>query len=117
MKKNKFRVWDKEGGKMLYPDGFFVMDLVEDGIVLMQYVGLKDKNGTSIYEGDVLGKNGHNYWVGYEPSSAQFWGRKRNKTGLPLPEIIAEEWDDGLNYEVIGNIWENPGLLEEKKWS
>ena len=123
----KFRVWDKVTNTMYVPDKdsnkvrIYINGGVSihgawatEDVVLMQYTGLKDKNGKEIYEGDVLGKIGHNYLIIYEPSSAQFWGRKKNNTGLPLSEIIAEEWEDGLNYVVIGNICENPELLEGK---
>ncbi len=51
----KFRVW-YDGKEMKYVSNSYVMDIMEDGgeHVLMQYTGLKDKNGVEIYEGDIL---------------------------------------------------------------
>jgi len=133
MREIKFRAWDNKNMEMIYPDGNgyfncenhsdfvlcgngYPIDLVHfnepEDIVLMQYVGLKDKNGKDIYEGDILGKNGHNYSVCYKSSCARYWARKEDNTGLPLPDIIA---GIRLNYAVIGNIWEDPGLFRGKQ--
>ena len=88
-----------------------------DNLILMQYTGLKDKNGTEIYEGDVLklgfsgvaGK-GYVYWC---RDDGQWWikdtrsnVKKRNK-GRKYPLY------QSATYEVIGNIYENPELLKD----
>lgn len=79
-------------------------------VELMQYTGLKDKNGKEIYEGDVLGRNGYwNYYIGFEegcfvtiPTDLV---QRNNFSWLPIKKSIFE------NVEVIGNIYENPELL------
>jgi len=96
--------------KMLYSD-------------LMQYTGLKDKNGKEIYEGDIVTIPGEypyfdcgtpNYvaevdWIfaGFQTVLHCINGEKRG-----ISEGINEPLEDGDYFEVIGNIYENPELLK-----
>lgn len=76
----------------------FVTHILPD-VILMQYTGLKDKNGTEIYEGDIV---------------------KATKENIPLIVVFWDDFtasfngtkDNYLHSEIIGNIYENPELLE-----
>ncbi|EHC6097411.1 hypothetical protein JSY83_002197 [Listeria monocytogenes] len=77
-----------------------------DDVVLMQYPGLKDKNGKKIFEGDICWEE-HN----------ECYGVVKFEEGkfLYVWENIAEDlWEVADSIEIYGNIHENPELLEEK---
>ncbi len=129
MRDIKFRVWDKTTKEMNYKvqvgtwgdnvlnDKNYTACSVHNGqewvhiepymkdIVLMQYTGLKDKNGTEIYEGDILENNFNSllqiYWdeiVGYG------WGFQALLIKGHLEESITGYIDE---YKIVGNIYEN----------
>ena len=86
--------------------------------VIMQFTGLKDKNGKEIYEGDILehivkhnpkqmGKTFRNT-VEYFNGNICGW-RIRNKS---FHFKLTENWLFNQEPEVIGNIHENPELLK-----
>lgn len=79
--------------------------------VLMQYTGLKDKNGKEIYEGDILNMTYHGSVSIVEPEIKSVVSFERGtfiiENGFSLGKI-------GRSLEVIGNIYENPQLLESK---
>jgi uncharacterized phage protein (TIGR01671 family) len=78
---------------------------------LMQYTGLKDKNGKEIYEGDVI--NGGMYNGSYCHGKVVF--NNGAFTAYPIPRFTEGQSDFMyiLNQiEVIGNIYENPELLK-----
>lgn len=84
-----------------------------DEVVLMQSTGLKDKNGVEIFEGDVLKntRNGKIRRVHWNPSCASFHLSKHG-----IEESKVEYWslsNPQWSYEIIGNIYENPELLEQ----
>lgn len=113
MKENriiKFRAWDKDLKKMYYD----VLHNIGFNGIVMQYTGLKDKNGKEIYEGDIVRLFGTE-----KPCSVVF----QDGMFVVKAPYHKEEWFD-LNmfehdervitlYEVIGNIYENPELLKE----
>jgi len=123
----KFRAWDKKRKRMRFdlPAFYFIKTMEEpldrENFEVMQYTGLLDKNGKEIFEGDLI----RHYWVDeYKGTSLDrreviervpggFINRplndKEKKTDYSL--VHADNW----NFEVIGNVWENPELLEEEK--
>lgn len=74
-----------------------------------QYTGLTDKNGKMIFEGDIIkGKEKATYAIGYSDATAGFYAK------ATLPQKILPCMNIGTmkHYEVIGNIHDNPELLE-----
>ncbi|QSX20013.1 YopX family protein [Priestia megaterium] len=144
MKEVKFRVWDKDLSKMhicgedvhdsinfldntacyynlqngcgSLPDGTGTYDL-------MQYTGLKDKNGKEIYEGDIDSDDHNNLSV------ILYIKKYGAYCVVPLPLYLHEDYEEEVMYQygydcffenmvpdkylnIIGNIYENPELLE-----
>lgn len=101
---------------------------IED-IELMQYTGLKDKNGKEIYEGDIVVKGKYPYFVekkpnyrgivewyfsGWQVSLVSVNNENRGMaTGYGLNEIGIDE-NKKSDWQVIGNIYENDYLLSKK---
>lgn len=116
MREIKFRAWDKENKVLLPVDliGGVIVKIpgyewenVED-FEIMQYTGLKDKNGKEVYEGDVyLNPLGNKLQIIFSLKEASFTGKSlRTKEELPMLNFEGQ-----LQGEVIGNIYDNPELL------
>ena len=77
-----------------------------------QYTGLKDKNGKRIFEGDVAkvlqGKDKDIAYVGFENGAFMLYP----KTGNIYERTLWSYWYNDWDVEVIGNITDNPELLE-----
>ena len=125
MREIKFRAWYKPYKQMcqveslrfdgngvytavLIEEPFYDRKLVEaDEIVIEQYTGLKDKNGTDIYEGDIL--------IDDTGEPVEYWVVKFSEGGF-VGECtgVAEPLFELTNLEIAGNIHENPELVEEE---
>ena len=128
MREIKFRCWDTENKQMLkvqeldFEDTFYGGRLsiradmyndyfdIED-MILMQYTGLKDKNGKEIYEGDIVKVFTNKEWrigkIIYEHSGFTIDVTDNKNLEYGRTSII-----ESLT-EVIGNIYDNPKLLEK----
>lgn len=130
MREIKFRAWDKVLKRMLFPkfigngNNFCSDDLmaVTGVIELLQYTGLKDKNGKEIYDGDVLKYHQYCNFNLEKETSISFvkWGETGDSDGYchgkHFEWVIGGNNADSLadiyeNSEIIGNIYENPELL------
>ena len=126
MREIKFRAWDDADG--VHRDegcmSYGITDITCDAAHIMQYTGLKDKNGKEIYEGniviDVMGPIGKSKPLLMVEYGGQ-WGhagfvltgleRFSNEVVEYSEDVLNQKWDNNL--EVIGNIYENPELLED----
>jgi uncharacterized phage protein (TIGR01671 family) len=131
MREIKFRFWQKDYfGKyemtynpfILEPDNRYreyagvadlnksILNEIEEGVVVMQFTGLKDKNGKEIYEGDILRECLSSLTRNIEVKfiNGAFYV---SKTGPYLEDALLSKCS---NVEVIGNIYENPELLNNE---
>ena len=108
MREIEFRAWDTDQQEMFIPSHWFVGDLANNTTtsIIMQYTGLKDKNRKKIYEGDIV-RLGVSCISTVEFTSGAFCYREL-MGALLLGGLHSE------SIEVIGNIHENPELLEAK---
>jgi hypothetical protein len=82
--------------------------LHSEEFVLMQYTGLKDKNGKEIYEGDIVAICGN------DPSLVEW---RDNDSCFIFNNVMSVGFwsmrkDDEVQYNIVGNIYETPELLK-----
>tara|TARA_R110002167_G_scaffold98927_8_gene259846 strand:- start:4265 stop:4654 length:390 start_codon:yes stop_codon:yes gene_type:complete len=77
-------------------------------VTLMQYTGLKDSNGVEIYEGDILATEGEYRFV-VKFGGGSFCIQNITKWVSPWVPMRGIAMD---RYSVVGNIYENPELVE-----
>lgn len=123
----KFRAWHKtweEMGKVkrirfdddgnvntvLFKGREFGVNATIDKIDLMQSTGLYDENGKEIFEGDILHhqiQTDYTFIVKYDEDNARWYGDGLSRTyRIDITKHFMQY------YKVIGNIYENPELLE-----
>lgn len=104
-----FESYDNKNIRTNYIENFSRDDFDEGYIIVEQYTGLKDKNGKEIYEGDIVE---YDWYIRNDKSY-------KVKERVVFDDMGARLGNDRIrncsNVEVIGNIHENPDLLEEKK--
>ncbi len=129
MREIKFRAWDKENNQWFHLEHIenqipieenqknkiwiYSMGKANDGkVILMQYIGLYDKNHNPIYEGDIV-KGNPIGWSSVIISEVFFDdGAFRINCGIgPGIKLIYDDIFGKL--EIIGNIYENADLLEK----
>lgn len=129
----KFRAWDKENEKMLevanisfdkeaYGYDLITIDKAKESpmlwtfngledFALMQYTGLKDINEAEVYFNDIVeDEYGHRYEVVFEGDCLRCNGVRKIRGG----HKPKNRWF-GRGLKIIGNIYENPELLETEE--
>ena len=115
----KFRVWDKKKRKMahvvmidLSMNRCLVTDMKDLWEIkdpdIMQYTGLKDKNGREIYDGDIIVSGSGNIYVVMVTRYGSGYGFDIKKIGF---DKKSQNWNDEI--KIMGNIYENPELLNK----
>jgi uncharacterized phage protein (TIGR01671 family) len=109
--------------KLYYEDGFPVETEVFEveirNAILMQSTGLFDRNGKEIFEGDII-TNGKDVMCMKRHNTLGFYVEQKGKVEFIADCAILEEFEEDAkeiadSLEIIGNIYENKELLEEKE--
>ena len=126
----KYRAWDKHGQKMFANDELIIWNgnvyandskkltcnnlkgWSIDDEYLMQSTGLVDKNGKEVFVGDIIKCTRgclHEVYIEKEYGGTYFGG---------MPAVYLKDLREGYAWteheEIVGNIYENPELLEDK---
>ena len=114
MREIKFRAWDKESKRIfniarfdfadhtVYSHLFACDGYLAENLKIMQYTGLTDKNGTEIYEGDII--TYESVYGGIKTDYVEF-----NAGSFNPSQVVG--WGVHRSVEVIGNKYEHPHLI------
>ena len=123
----RFRAWDDWRKRMSVVDRIYIdtkaVRLYDDfgeywrnfrDAKLMQSTGLVDKEGTEVFEGDILHhqiQTEYTFIVKYDKDKGRWYGDGLSRTyRIDIAKRFLPYY-----YKVIGNIYENPELLEDKE--
>ena len=132
----KFRAWDTTK-KEMFKDTFAITEsgqvvVVEqesvvcppdyvfvDHLVIMQSTGLFDRNNKEIFEGDII-TNGKDVMCMKRHNTLGFYVEQKGKVEFIADSAVLEEFEEDAKeiadiLEIIGNVYENPELLEAIK--
>ena len=141
--KIKFRVWDKKKSEMIGVSALSIIEVMfmPDNIDyndffnydnqfysdLMQYTGLKDRDGIEIYEGDILTTECTEIIYTKKPNVHGLYAKTKTIKTTGKVKCVWKSYGfkfehmrktkQGINissFKVIGNIYENPELLETR---
>lgn len=116
-KAKHFKEWHV-GNIVKEPDGLYIRDInkdvmafIDDPSTICQCTGLKDKNGKLIWENDIIAYRDcteEKYVIAWELDKACFEYQQYSCSIMNFDELSSCE------VEVIGNIFDNPELLESE---
>ena len=132
----KFRAWDTTN-KEIFKDTFAITEsgqvvvvdqssvfvspdyVFVDNLVIMQSTGLFDRNNKEIFEGDII-TNGKDVMCMKRHNTLGFYAEQKGKVEFIADSAVLEEFEEDTKeiadiLEIIGNIYENPELLEAIK--
>lgn len=132
----KFRAWDTTN-KEIFKDTFAITEsgqvvvvdqssvfvspdyVFVDNLVIMQSTGLFDRNNKEIFEGDII-TNGKDVMCMKRHNTLGFYVEQKGKVEFIADSAVLEEFEEDAKeiadiLEIIGNVYENPELLEAIK--
>lgn len=113
--------WEEDGEKMkfvmissdnlCFSSGEPLRDLlkdIDDDIYFMQYTGLVDKTGKEVYEGDIIKLGDVVCCITWDDGAFQMVTNKQQGKSCAVQDRVKR-------FEIIGNIYQNPELVEEEQ--